>query len=113
MISTKYTFGGASISLEIRPVSKTTPMDPTLAPNVTKFLSMMLKAGSCGMESPFSRCLDSFLEEMDIYLDDKRIGQREQDSSEDLGVTKELEKFLLEGLNPRTRRNLKKLGRSR
>jgi hypothetical protein len=107
MISIEHTIGGASISTKIRPLSEETPINSQLAPNIESFLSMMQKASFCGMEESFGRCLASFLEEMDIYLDDKRISR---DDPMDTDIVGEMEEFMNEHLGPKIRKDLKKLG---
>ncbi len=106
MLSTKHTFGAASISIEIHPISKTTPTNPRLAPDIESFLSMMQKASFCGKDHEFSRCLSSFLEEVDEYLDNGRIAEEPMDAE----VVGEMEEFMNEHLPESVKRNLKRLG---
>jgi hypothetical protein len=106
MISTEHTIGGALISVRIRPISEDTPPNPQVAPTIESFLSMMQKASFCWRDEIFSRCLVSFLEEMDSYLDDRRI----QGESMDTETVEEMEDFMDEHLDPKVRQHLKKLG---
>jgi len=107
MISMENTIGGASISVKIHPISEATPLNPKLAPDIESFLSLMQKASFCGAEESFSRCLASFLEEMDNYFDNKRI---ERDDPMDSEIVEEMEDFMNEHLDSKILKNLKKLG---
>ena len=106
MSSIKNSIGGASISVEIRPISTTTPSNPRVAPDIQSVLAMMEKASFCGRDEEFSRCLTSFLEEIDQYLDDGRMGRDEPMDSEIVG---EMEEFMNEHLPEDVRKNLQKL----
>lgn len=68
---------------------------------------MMEKVSFCGKDEEFSRCLTSFLEEIDTYLDDGRL---QQDLPMDEEIVQEMEEFMNERLPENVRRNLKKLG---
>ena len=106
MSSIESSFGGASISVKIRPISKTTPPNPRVAPDIQSFLSMMEKASFCGRDLEFSKCLASFVEEIDEYLDDGRMVREE---SIDPETVLEMEEFMNEHLPAHVKKNLKKL----
>jgi hypothetical protein len=107
MSTTTHNIGGASISVEIRPISKTTPPNPRVAPNIASFLTMMEKASFCGRDADFSKCLVSFLEEIDQYLDD---GRMPRDLPMDDYTVGEMEEFMDDHLPASLRKQLKKLG---
>jgi len=66
------------------------------------FLSLAEKASFCGADKAFSRCLASFVEEFDQYLDDRRIAK-------DDDIVGEMEEFMNQHLPAEVKRNLKKL----
>jgi hypothetical protein len=99
----QHSFGGASISVKILPISTTTPVNPRVSSDIATFLSLAEKASFLGADESFSRCLASFVEEFDIYLDDRRL-------SKDDDIVGEMEEFMNQHLSPEVRRNLKKLG---
>lgn len=105
MSTIEHTSGGASISVRIRPISKTTPVRPGLAGDIADFLSIQEKASFCGKDLEFSRCLASFLEEIDTYLDDGRMAEEPMDPE----IIGEMEDFMNEHLPVSVRKNLKKL----
>jgi hypothetical protein len=100
--------GGASISVKILPISKTTPPNPHVASDIQAFLSMMEKASFCGKDLQFSKCLESFLEEIDVYLDDGRMRDDFPELIDD-SVVSEMEEFMNEHLPEKVKKNLKKL----
>ena len=110
MSTIKNIIGGASISVEIQSASSTIPCNPRIAPDIQAFLSMMEKAELCRKDLEFSRCLAAFLEEVDNYLDDDRLGR---DEPTDPAIVEEMEKFMNKHLPRGVRENLKKLGSKR
>ena len=110
MITTEHTFGGASISIKIVPISEMTPMNPKLAPDVESFLSMMQKASFCGQDENFSKLLGAFLEEMDMYLDDGRMARADEELPMDEATVAEMEEFMNEHLPAEVLKSLKKIG---
>ena len=67
---------------------------------------MMEKASFCGKDLEFSKCLSSFLEEIDQYLDDGRLSE---DVPMDTETIEEMEEFMDEHLPAHVKRNLKKM----
>jgi hypothetical protein len=76
----KHVFGGASILVEVQPLSDEISIDPGVA-DISKFLFLMQKAYQEGRSEPFSRGLRAFSEEVDNYLDDAHI-EREASNKE-------------------------------
>ena len=110
----KHCIGGASVSVEIQPISEDAPTNPRLAADIQSFLSMLEKADFCGKDLQFSTCLAGFLDEVDNYLDDNRLRtalELGEDLPMDEGTVREMEEFMDNHLPASVRRNLKKLGR--
>ncbi len=109
--------GGASISVEICPALKDSPLNPRIAPDIQGFLSMMEKASWHHREAEFSRCLIAFLEEVDAYLDNGHLGRDEPGEPGEAEIilgtkeTQEMDEFMEAHLPASVRRNLKKIGR--
>ena len=110
MNSIAHTIGAASISVKIRPVSKTTPVDPHLAPDIAGLLSMMEKAAFCGKSEDFSRCLNFFLEEIDTYLDDGRLGEEDEETAR---ISQGLEEFMDSHLPKEVKQALRRLDKKK
>ncbi len=68
---------------------------------------MMQKASFCGKDEEFSRCLSSFLEEVDEYLD---AGRMSRDDPMDTEIVGEMEEFMNQHLPKGLRETLRKLG---
>ena len=69
----QHAFGGALIDTSVTPVSPETPPDPAVTMVLAAFLAMMNKAYTTGREAQFQVILEICLEEINSYLDDKRI----------------------------------------
>lgn len=74
-MNTSHIFGGALVNSSVISATTGTPSNPRIAPQLQRFLSMMEKAYLLAADETFGRCLEAFAEEMDVYLDDRRLGQ--------------------------------------
>lgn len=109
MISTEHILGNSTVSVKISPISETTPINPRLAPSIEGFLAMMQKASFCNQDEDFRGCLNAFLEEVDIYLDDGRLGRADSEVVDE-AVDEEIESFVNDHLPASMRAQLKRLG---
>lgn len=99
MMESQHVFGGARIKVTAEPLSEKTPMNRAGLTSLQAFLIVMHKAYSSGLEDNFHALLRIFLEEVDNYLDDKRIEEDEM-SRLDADTVDEMEDFM----NQRKRR---------
>ena len=86
------------ITLEVQPASEVHPVNPKLSSDIEAFLSTMEKASGQLRDMAFSQCLAGFLDEVNIFLDDQRIGRTLDDRTlDDLEDWDTLEKITAEG----------------
>ena len=74
-MNTTHVFGGALINISVTPLSEETPHDPGIDVALAAFLSMMNKSYVSGAEDRFREIMEVFLDEVDVYLDDRLLAK--------------------------------------
>lgn len=95
-MNTNHIFGGATINLSITPIREETPVDPRLASSLGSLLSLIGKAYQQGTDREMHQLVQGFVEEVDSFFDDRRLGKAEEDpyANKPVGSFSDLEKFM-------------------
>lgn len=73
----KNMFGGATVRVSVEPALAGTPPDSRLAPGLTAVLSLLDKAYASDSSDDVYHLIEAFCQEVDIHLDNRRLGKVE------------------------------------